>query len=340
MDRPARMRAYHDGAGFPVERIVTTDLVVYALKGHRALRRELVEFFQVLPMTQERSHFCVYCGSMFIWDARTPCSHFARTCTFIHVDPSLARTLKTQAQAGYDALRISNASRNARDHLTHATAHLSAKVTGAHDSVELLRVASDHQAAEMHLKLDNIIVKINGSAGEFARELPVATVCSTCFGEYSAGEFIHCDLDPEHRICLTNCAPNSRECLIENSGHCVYVPCTGTMSIRGGSSESLISWWLAVSMSIHEKKVIADENSHRAFLSQLPIEEKIFQDAVKLMSLACPNSQCAAPAVLDSGCAAMKCTRCELAYCAACFYVMPPRALDGQHTGEPLSFSF
>ena len=75
-------------------------------------------------------------------------------------------------------------------------------------------------------------------------------------------------------------------------------------------------------------------------LSLMTIEEKMFQDAVKLMSVACPNSQCVASAVLESGCAAIKCTRCELAYCAACFYVMPPRALDGQHTGEPLSVSF
>jgi hypothetical protein len=324
------MRAYQLGDGYPVQRIGTTDLLVFVLKGQRELRRELVELFQ--EQAQERSHFCVYCGVSFIWDAKCPYAHFAKRCSFEHVDDIRAESLRAQSKAGHDALRIANGSKNPRDHLTQATAHITVKLGETHASVELMRNESTRQASVTQGKLDSLLAQV--ASRDPPPPAEETLLCPICYDEYRVGDFMHCTEDDMHRVCVGACAPNSREGLIEKSGQCVYPGCTGSMQIRGGSSAELITWWVAVQQSIHEKVVIASEATHQAFLSQLPVAEKIFHDSVTLLSLSCPGSHCGAPAVLDSGCAAMTCSRCELEYCAACLYVMPPGTMDWAHTGE------
>jgi hypothetical protein len=289
MDREAQMRAYQLGDGYPVQTIDTTDLVVYVLKGKRKLRQELVEFFQT--HAQERSHFCVYCGTTFIWDAKHPYAHFAKKCSFIHMDEARAGHLRAQAQAGHDALRIADASQNTRDHLTQATAHISVKVSATHASVELMRTEGTRHASVIQGKLDSMLDQIRENGANQTKGAQETLLCPTCAQEHLGADFIHCTQDEGHRVCVATCAPNSREGLIEKSGQCVYTGCTGSMQIRGGSSEQLISWWLAVQKVIHEKVVIASEANHRAFLSQLPVQEKIFQDTVALLSLSCPMQQ-------------------------------------------------
>ena len=127
-------------------------------------------------------------------------------------------------------------------------------------------------------------------------------------------------------MCVNKCGNHVREGLIEKERLCIYPPCTGSMESQSGASSKVIHFWIGVTSAISEMQVLKSERAHEARMAAIELPERIMHDIENMLVLVCPA--CSAPVILDQGCAALTCSRCQLDFCAACLQSVPAEALS------------